>query len=161
MLLEDLHWSDLATTELIAYLSKHLGDLKVLLIGTYRPAELMASEHPLRPILLDMQARGVATEIALEFLTERDIRSYIDLEFAGHRFPQELSGWIARKTEGNPLFLVDLLRFLVERQALVRSTHWELVRPLEPLQFVQRRQSLILRPAGRLNPGDDRIFLVV
>ena len=124
--LEDLHWSDLATTELIGYLSKRLSDLKVLLIGTYRPAELMTSDHPLRPILLDMQAGGVAIEIALEFLTEGDIQSYIDLEFPGHQFPQELSGWIARKTEGNPLFLVDLLRHLVERQALVKRTNWEL-----------------------------------
>jgi len=132
--LEDLHWSDLATTELIGYLSKRLSDLKVLLVGTYRPAELMAADHPLRSILLDMQASGVAIEIALEFLTEANIQSFIDLEFPGHRFPRELSGWIARKTEGNPLFLVDLLRYLVERQALVKRTNWELARPLESLE---------------------------
>ena len=134
LVLEDLHWSDLATTELMGYLSKRLSELEVLVIGTYRPAELMTNAHPLRPILLDMQARGVAVEMPLALLSERDIQSYVDLEFPGHRFPTHFSGWLASKTEGNPLFLVDMLRYLGERQSLVKGAHWELVRPVEDLE---------------------------
>lgn len=132
--LEDLHWSDLATTELIGYLSKRIGSLRLLILGTYRPSELLAGSHPLRSILLEMQGRGVAHEIALEFLSEEDVRTYIDLEFPDHRFPQPFASWVYRKTEGSPLFMVDLLHYLVEGQAIVQGPHWQLVRPIEALE---------------------------
>ena len=132
--LEDLHWSDLATTELIAYLAKRIGSMRLLVLGTYRPSELLAGAHPLRPILLEMQGRGVALEIALESLSEKDVGTYIDLEFPAHRFPAGFGPWVYRKTEGSPLFMVDLLHYLVERQAIVESPRWQLVRPIDALE---------------------------
>jgi predicted ATPase len=48
LVLEDLHWSDLATTELIAYLGKRVGELPLLVVGSYRPEEMLQSAHPLR-----------------------------------------------------------------------------------------------------------------
>jgi tetratricopeptide (TPR) repeat protein len=132
--LEDLHWSDLATTEQIAYLSNRIGTQRVLIVGTYRPTDLMAASHPLRPILLDMQGRGVALELSLELLNREDVAAYIDLEFPGHRFPPDFPAWIYSKTEGSPLFMVDLLRYLTERQAIVEGTRWELLKPIATLE---------------------------
>ncbi len=132
--LEDLHWSDLATTELIAYLAKRIDSMRLLVLGTYRPSELLAGAHPLRPILLEMQGRGVALEIALECLSGKDVGTYIDLEFPGHRFPAAFGEWVYKKTEGSPLFMVDLLHYLVERRAIVEGTQWQLVRPIDALE---------------------------
>jgi len=109
-----------------------------------------------------MQAHGVALEVPLELLTERDISDYLDLEFPEHRFPREFGPWLAAKTEGNPLFLVDLLRYLVERKALVKGTHWELVRPIEDLsgEVPASVRALIERIFGLLSE-DERRWLTV
>jgi tetratricopeptide (TPR) repeat protein len=156
--LEDLHWSDLATTELFAYLSKRIGALRLLVLGSYRPSELLASAHPLRPILLEMQGRGAAVEMALGLLDGEAVQTYIGQEFAGHRFPREFASWVFRKTEGNPLFMTDLLRYLVERGAIVSSPEpgpraWQLTRPIADLEgeVPQSVRSMIERKVETLS----------
>ena len=162
LLLDDLHWSDLATTELLAYLSKRMNGLRLLVIGTYRPAELLSGNHPLRSILLDMQASGVAMEAPLELLREEDIRAYLNLEFPGNRFPKEFGAWILQKTEGNALFMVDLLRYLAERKAIVLAAHWELVRSVEELQgeIPTSVMALIERILQMLSEDERRLLTV-
>ena len=134
ILLEDIHWSDLATTELIAYLGKRIATLPLLVMGTYRPSELLRENHPLRSILLEIQGHGISAELALGFLSKEDVDTYLALEYEEHRFPPQFAAWIHQKTEGNPLFLVDLLHYLVKRQAIVRAENWQLVKPIENLE---------------------------
>ena len=95
ILLEDLHWSDLATSELIAYLSKRISQLPLMVLGTYRPADLRREGHALRPILLEMEGHRVSREIQLDLLTENDVAAYLGLEFDEHRFPTELASLVA------------------------------------------------------------------
>jgi tetratricopeptide (TPR) repeat protein/predicted Ser/Thr protein kinase len=134
ILLEDLHWSDLATCELIAYLSKRISKLPLLVLGTYRPADLRRDGHPLRPILLEMEGHRVSREIRLDLLTEMDVAVYLGLEFDDHRFPTEFAVWLHTKTGGTPLFMTDVVRYLVKREAIVLSTHWQLARPIQELE---------------------------
>jgi len=134
ILLEDLHWSDLATCELIAYLSKHISKLPLMVLGTYRPADLRREGHALRPILLEMEGHRVSREIQLDLLTENDVAAYLDLEFDDHLFPKEFAVWLHTKTGGTPLFMTDLVRYLVKREAIVRSTNWQLAKPIEELE---------------------------
>ena len=57
-------------------------------------------------------------ELPLEFLTRADVERYLALEFPEHAFPVELISLIHAKTEGDPLFMVDLLRYLRDRGAI-------------------------------------------
>ncbi len=134
ILLEDLHWSDLATSELIAYLSKRISQLPLMVLGTYRPADLRRQGHALRPILLEMEGHRVSREIQLDLLTENDVAVYLGLEFDGHHFPKEFAAWLHTKTGGTPLFMADVVRFLVKREAIVKSTHWQLTKAIEELE---------------------------
>ena len=134
ILLEDLQWSDLATCELIAYLSKRISQLPLMVLGSYRPADLRREGHALRPILLEMEGHRVSREIRLDLLNEKDVVAYLGQEFDEHRFPTELATWLHTKTGGSPLFMTDVVRYLVKREAIVRSTHWQLTKPIEELE---------------------------
>ena len=65
LVLEDLHWCDASTLEWITYIAQRREPLPFLLIGTYRPADVVASEHPLRRVVQELQAKGQSQEIAL------------------------------------------------------------------------------------------------
>ena len=88
---------------------------RLLLVLTYRPSDFLRSQHHFGPVKLDLQARGVCREIALPFLSRVDFDHYLALAFEGHHFPEELAAVLHARTEGNPLFMVDLLRYLRER----------------------------------------------
>src|SRR5262249_32867169 len=120
LFLDDLHWADASTVDLLAYIGSRCASLRLMLVLTYRPTDLLLGKHPFFPVKQDLQARGVCREIALELLTRQDIDRYLALEFPEHRFPEGLADLIHAKTEGNPLFMVDLLRHLRDRQVLAQ-----------------------------------------
>jgi predicted ATPase len=103
--LEDLHWCDHATVELIAWLARRPEPARLLLIGTYRPAEAIARAHPLRAALRELSLHGRCAEIRLDLLTEADVAAYLEVRFPGCAGPGHLAAAIHRRTDGNPLFL--------------------------------------------------------
>ena len=58
LVLEDLHWSDPSTVEFLAYLLRRQGRARLFLIGTYRPTEILAADHPLKCVVQELQGRG-------------------------------------------------------------------------------------------------------
>jgi len=112
---DDLHWADVSTIDLLSFLAGKFDGLKVLIVVTYRPSDMLLSNHPFLQIKPDLQARGLCRELSLEFLTEAEIAEYLALEFPGHRFPPEFPKLIHAKTEGGPLFMADLVRYLRDR----------------------------------------------
>ncbi len=132
LVLEDLHWSDYSTLDLISYWSQRRSASRLLLIGTYRLAETMTGDHPLRRITQELKAHNLCQEVSLAFLPESAVREYISHEFPDHSFPSEMATWIHRRTEGSPLFMINLLEHLVSRGLIVkRDGSWILDTPLE------------------------------
>ena len=124
---DDLHWADLSTIDLLAFLADRLEDLRLLIVATYRPSDLLLAKHPFLQLKPDLQARGVFREIALDFLTRQDIERYLSLEFPDHQFPDDLLKLIHAKTEGSPLFVADLVRYLRHRGVIAQdATGWVL-----------------------------------
>src|SRR5262249_17535279 len=82
--LDDVHWADASTVDLLAYLGSRVGGLRLLLVATYRPADLLLARHPFWPVKLDLQGRGLCREIALGFLSRADVEGYLALAFPGH-----------------------------------------------------------------------------
>jgi predicted ATPase/tRNA A-37 threonylcarbamoyl transferase component Bud32 len=121
LFLEDVHWADVSTVDLLAYLARQFEAMRLLVVATYRPSDLLMARHPFLAIKLELQARGLCRELGLEFLTRRDIDDFLALEFPHHRFPPELGELIHGKTEGSPLFMVELVRYLRNRQVIARD----------------------------------------
>ena len=69
LVLEDLHWSDAATLELLAILARRREMARLLVLATYRPVEVLVHEHPLREVKQELQLHGHCQEMLLDFLT--------------------------------------------------------------------------------------------
>jgi predicted ATPase len=127
LILEDLHWSDYSTLDLISYLAKQTQPAHLMLIGTFRTVELILSGHPLKAVKQELLAKSQCQELPLEYLSERSVADYLSARFPEHRFPGELAALIHERTEGNPLFMVNATDFLEKEELIVKADEaWRL-----------------------------------
>jgi serine/threonine protein kinase len=160
--LDDIHWADPSSVDLLAYLGSKVAGWRLLLVLTYRPSDLLRSEHPFGPVKLELQGRGICREIALPFLSRDDFDRYLALAFAGHQFPEELATVLHARTEGNPLFMVDLLRYLRDRGVIVQDQgSWALVRAVPDLQreLPESVRGMIQRKVDQLSTTDRHLLM--
>jgi hypothetical protein len=135
LILEDLHWSDYSTLDLISYLARQRQAAQLMLIGTYRPVELMVSRHPLSAVKRELLAKQQCEELPLEYLSETAIAKYLSVRFPANRFPAELAGLIHARTEGNPLFMVNAVDYIVaERLIAEHEKSWELAVEIQEVE---------------------------
>jgi predicted ATPase len=109
LVLEDLHWADYSTVDLIARLAHRHEPARLLVIGTYRPSDVKLREHPLRTTIQELQARGLCEELRLHFLDEDGVEEYLASRFDGRKVPRGLARILHHRTEGNPLFLTKVV----------------------------------------------------
>ena len=128
LILEDLHWSDYSTIDLISYLANQRHAAQLMLIGTYRTVDVILSAHPLKAIKRELLAKQQCKELPLEYLSKEAIARYLAVRFPGNRFPADLARLIHERTEGNPLFMVNAVDYLVaEGMISVSEESWRLV----------------------------------
>jgi predicted ATPase len=119
LLLEDLHWSDSSTIELLGMLARRRDASRLLILGTYRPGDVAATgANPLRWVKHELQLHGYCDEIPLEFWSAAEVDQFLARRFPGHELPPELTRVLHRSTEGNPLFLVNTVLDLITQGRL-------------------------------------------
>mgnify|MGYP002138963200 CR=1 FL=1 len=158
---DDLHWADVSTIDLLSFLAGKFDSLNVLIVVTYRPSDMLLAKHPFLQIKPDLQARGVCRELSLEFLTEAEIAEYLSLEFPGHRFPPEFPKLIHAKTEGSPLFMADLVRYLRDRGVIAQiSGAWKLEQTLPDIEreLPESVRGMIERKIAQLSEDDRKLL---
>jgi adenylate cyclase len=163
LIVEDLHWAGASTVELLAYLGMRLGSLRALVLVTYRLEELQFTRHPFIPVKLELQARGTCREVKLDFLTQDDLERYLELVFPDHRFPPGFAQLLHTKTEGSPLFMVDLVRTLHDRGVIARHEgRWRLTQELREVarEVPESVRSMIDRKIGLLSDADRQLLRV-
>ena len=163
LFLDDIHWADVSTVDLLGYLAGKFDSARALVVLTYRPSDLQLVEHPFLQIRPDMEARGLFVEMPLAFLQESETAAYLDLEFPAHGFPRELSALIHRRTEGNPLFMSNLMRYLQDRGAIGKEEgRWILTVGLQEVeqQLPESVRAMIERKIGQLADGDRTLLTV-
>src|SRR5262245_27936985 len=165
LILEDLHWSDHATLDLLTYLARRAGSARLLLLGTYRPVEVLLRGHPVQTVKRELGLQGQAVELPLELLTADEVAQYLarrcaggaELPPAGHALAQRLY----QRTDGHPLFMVTLVEHLLQRGALrERPGPWE-VSPAAvaaALEVPASMRQLIEQQFNRLSPEEQRVL---
>ncbi len=139
LVLEDLHVSDPSTIELLAYLAQRRIRARLLLLGTYRSVEVVVSDHPLRARVHELVARGYGQSLALELLTETEVEAFLRRRLDTVASPATLARQIWRRTDGNPLFVVSTVEYLLQQGRLsVEQGHWRL-RETSPAAVSLRR----------------------
>jgi hypothetical protein len=161
LFLDDLHWADISTVDLLAYVGARLDSLRVMIITTYRDAELKASQHPFVQVQRDLEARGLAREVAVALLGENEVSDFIDRTYAGHDFPVGFARAVHRRTDGNPLFVADVLRWLGTQGTIAEQRgRWMLVREIDDVnrEMPGSIRSMIDRKIGQIGDADRKLL---
>lgn len=119
--LEDLHWVDTSTLDLLSAIARRRSPAKLLVIVTYRPADVIVSQSPLKALKQDLMVHELASEISLERFEEQDVNRYIELEFERATLPKGFASAIYHQSGGNALFMVAILQDLVKKGLLSKS----------------------------------------
>jgi DNA-binding CsgD family transcriptional regulator/tetratricopeptide (TPR) repeat protein len=107
LVLEDLHWADRSTLDLVALLAHNLAERRALLVGTYRADEL-PPEHRLRRLVTGLLRAGVATRLELGPLAREELEALL-LGRGGAQLSPAVTEAIVTRSEGNPFFAEELL----------------------------------------------------
>ena len=136
LIFEDLHWVDNSTVDLISALARRHAPARLMLIGTYRPVDVVLSGHPVNALKQDLLVHKLCDEIALEPLGENQVAAYLAADSSGTDLPSGLAGLVHRHSEGNPLFMVAALDHMIERGIISHENgKWKLKVPLEEIEL--------------------------
>lgn len=116
LVLEDLHWSDLSTLDLLAFLARRPERMQLLIVGTYRTGA--AAGHPLTTVRQELAMHQRCTDLTLYGLQPEEVREYLDIRCPGNDFARELAALIYGRTEGHPLFMAAIVDDLILRGVL-------------------------------------------
>lgn len=120
LVLEDLHWSDVSTVELLAAIAQRSAPARLFVLGTYRPADAAVRAQALRDVVQELRGRGQCDELSMELLNADHVAAYVTGRL-GHPVSGRLSRLISRCTEGNPLFMVNLVDHLAHHGTLIQQ----------------------------------------
>jgi predicted ATPase len=113
LVLEDVHWSDGATLQALATVMQRQTPARLLVVGTYRPAELGGLDHPWRSLLQEWQGRGVSEDLEVPPLTVPEVAAYVASRLGG-TVPEMLPALIYQRTEGHALFVTRVVEHLLQ-----------------------------------------------
>ena len=161
VILEDLHWADPSTLDLISAFARRRAPAKVLLLGTYRPVDVVLSQGPLKALKQDLLIRHLCHEMAVERLEEPDVAEFLAKNFSVESLPAGLASLIHRNSGGNPLFMVAIVQDMgnkgliaVEQGRLILTAPLEAVYPGIP----ETLQQMLEIQLGQLSPEDLRFL---
>ncbi len=154
LVLDDLQWADAASLQLLRHLVQQSEALPLLVIGTYRDTELSPS-HPLTETLAALNREPGVTRVKLRGLDDDEVVQYLEAA-AGHDLADvglQLAHTVYGETDGNPFYLSEMLRHLIETGAIGQdeSGGWE-VGDLSEMTLPNSVREVIATRVGRL-PG--------
>ncbi len=116
---EDLHDADRGTLDMLTHLARNLSGARLLVVGTYRDVEVNRT-HPLASALAELRKVTSFERVALRGLTQDEVHRML-VAIAEHDVPWRWAEVVHRQTEGNPLFVQEVMRYLVEEGLLERQ----------------------------------------
>lgn len=158
LIIDNLHWADASSLRLLEFLAPEIGDNPILLLATYRDIELNR-RHPLSVTLGDLARYGHFHRFRLAGLNRRETEVLI-AHSGGKGFPPALVDAIYSQTEGNPLFVAEMTRLLIQEGVLERSTG---KLPAEPravpsIRIPEGVREVIGRRLNQLSPQTNRVL---
>jgi DNA-binding CsgD family transcriptional regulator len=159
LLLEDLHWADRGTLDLLRHVVRGLGGSRLLVVATYRDVEVDRM-HPLSGALADLRRVGDLSRVHLHGLSVADVQHMLS-QIAGGPVPRSIGEHVHRQTEGNPLFVQEVLRHLLEEGILRREGSETIDADGAFSDSVpEGLRDVIGKRLSRLSPGCNRVLAV-
>ena len=160
LVLEDLHWSDYSTVDLISSLARRRVPARLLLIGTYRPRPVNLDKHPLKTVHQNLRIHRQSVDVTLAGLTREALVEYLSMRLGDGELSTNLVEMLRRLTEGNPLFLQTMVDDLLEREQLVvdEGGSWRLHEGAEEVGIAVNLQQMIQEKLEVLSLEDQQLL---
>ena len=120
LVLDDLHWADTPSLLLLEFLAQSITERNILIVGTYRDIEI-SQQHPLSDSLARLSRSPAFSRLVLGGLESDDVAQFVR-DRGGENASSELIDAIHNHTEGNPLFLSEVVRLLEEQESFSAPT---------------------------------------
>ncbi len=119
IVLEDLHWADRGTLDLLLHVARNLQGARLLVVGTYRDVEVDRA-HPLSNALGELRRGSTFSRVPLRGLTQDEVLRMIS-SLTTQEPQWSLAEAVFRQTEGNPLFIQEVVRYIAEEGLVERA----------------------------------------
>jgi predicted ATPase len=160
LVLEDLHWADASTLDLISGLARRRGSQRLMMLASYRP-EGIDGQHPLPGLKEDLSTRRLSCEIVLGPLNRKAVSDYLLQQLNTNTLPAGLASFVHQHSEGNPLFMAATLDHLRSQGMLLsKAGKWHLAMPLAEIELgiPDGLLGMIDLQLGRLSESERRLL---
>ncbi len=160
LVVDDLHWADKDSITMLRHIARFAGGSRLLLIGAYRDVEL-DRQHPLAEALASLRSETHYERVVLRGLDQQEVRELLAIVMQPDA-PDSLVNAISAETDGNPLFIIEVLRHLTEKGVIYRhKDRWiSDLAGLEELGIPEGIRLVIGRRLSRLSGDANRLLTV-
>jgi class 3 adenylate cyclase len=159
LVIEDIHWADASTRELLDYLTRRLRSLRIMVLATYRNDELHR-RHPLLPTIQRWRRAGFAEIVELQEISQAEVGDIISAILDTDDLSGDFMRFMHERTEGNPFVLEEMLKDSLDRGDIYRADGgWE-QRSVEELRLPDSVRDTILLRVQRLSDEEVAVLQV-
>ena len=149
---EDLHWSDHATIRLMDHVVRRRGPARVLWLSSFRLAEVIAEEHPLKTLRHELRLHDLCEEFVLDPFSEQEVADYIGERFPEANVTESFVRALHARTDGLPLFVVNVTGELAARGVLRSEAGGPQSEAIASLQVPESLAGVIEKQIAQLSP---------
>ncbi|HZU14308.1 MAG TPA: AAA family ATPase [Chloroflexota bacterium] len=157
LLIDDVHWADAASLKLLQHLARHTRNLPVLILGTYRDTEL-GSQNLLESALRDLNREGLMERLAVRRLPPEGTVALAADAIGRESLSPEFTELLHERTEGNPYFIQQVVRMLMERGDIYRQDGEWTRRAIEEIEVPESIRSVVDQRIGGLSTPAQEIL---
>ena len=149
IILEDVHWADASSSDLLAGLMDLVTTERILICLVMRPERGVPGWGLVQAVRQELGNR--LTEFSLDALSEAESQQLVSYLLEIEALPEQIRQMILRKAEGNPFFVEEVIRMLIERGAIVQQDgHWITGEKIEEIDIPDNLQGLLMARIDRL-----------
>ncbi|MGH7680710.1 MAG: protein kinase domain-containing protein, partial [Candidatus Eiseniibacteriota bacterium] len=163
LVLEDLQWADEASLRLFQFLARRVTRRRILLVGTYRQEETVTDPgsrpHPLPGVLQLLNREDRFDRLELQRLGREDVQEILSRLYPSNTWAGDFPALLYRESEGNPFFMVEILKLLATEHVLEeRDGTWTLRTTVDRISIPDKVFDVVMRRLGRLGPREREIL---
>ncbi len=154
--LDDLHWADGPTIEVLAKIAQRSSAARMMIVGSYRPGDALAAAHPVAVLADRLCAGGTTSAVDLRPFDAGAVATYLDHRFGDAELASRLSGFVEGGSSGNPLFIQAIVADLLERGWIMQDDgRWTVAAGFDPASVAipEDLRRMIERQFSTLDPA--------
>lgn len=149
LVLDDLHWADPNSLQLLSYLSRHQAQMRLMIVGIFQASQV-ADNEPLVDLLSNLEKNLGYTTITVDPLSKEGVAQLLT-GFWLQEAPPDLAKAIYRRTRGNPLYIEEVAKGLVDDGVVSRRDNKWHFAPVVEVGLPKSAQDAVLRRLNRLS----------